>query len=458
MSMSEKTQAAIRIASLVDEGSFVEIGALVEARATDFNLQNAAAPGDGVITGYATIEGKLVFLYSQDESVLAGSIGEMHAKKIVKIYDMAMKMGAPVVGLVASSGLRLEESTDALEGFGSLYAASAKASGVIPQIMAVFGTCGGGMAVLAGMSDFVLMDGKKGHLFVNAPNTLDNNYTEKCDISTAAYQSAKTGLADVYTEEEIFGAVRDLIAVLPSNNDEPAVEDSDDDLNRLTSQLENVRDIRDLAAGIADSYRFIEVRKAYAPDTVTGFVRLDGITCGVIGNEEEKLSADGCKKAAAFVNFCDAYEIPVVTFTNVTGFEATLESEKAMALSASALTFAFANATVPKINVILDKAYGSAYTAMNSKAIGADIVYALEGAKIGMMDASMAAKIIEKDTGKIEKAAELFDEKQTALAAAKRGYVDEIISEATLRKNILIALEMLYSKREDIPYKKHTAK
>lgn len=456
MSTNELTQAKSRILALVDEGSFVEIGALVTARATDFALQSQTAQGDGVVTGYATIQGKLSFVYSQDAAVLGGSMGEMHAKKIVKLYDMAMKMGAPVIGLVDCAGIRLEEVTDAMEAFGALHLAQAKASGVVPEIVAVFGKCGGGMAVLAGMADFVYMEDKKAELFVSAPNTLDGNYAEKCNTASAEYQAENTGLVDGHgTEEEVLAAIRALVDVLPSNNEDLAAADAEDDLNRLTENLENVTSVRDIASVIADSYVFTEVKKDFAKEMVTGFVKLDGVTVGVVGNEENKLTPDGCEKAAEFVTFCDAFEIPVVTFTNVSGFDATVCAEKRMAKAASKLTYAFANATVPKMNVVLSEALGSAYVVMNSKSLGADVVYALETSKIGAMDASMAAKIIGGDVAEV---AAKFAEKQTALSAAKHGYVDEIITMTSLRKKLLVSLEMLFNKRESAPKKKHGTK
>ncbi len=456
MSTNELTKAKARIAALADEGSFVEIGARVKARSTDFS-KDFSADGDGVVTGYATIAGKLVFIYSQDPDVYGGSMGEMHAEKIAKIYDMAMKMGAPVLALVDSTGVRLTEATDALNGFGKLYLSQAKASGLIPQITVVYGRCGGGMAVAAGLSDFVYMEADNAELFVNAPNTLDGNYTEKCNTAKAAYLSENSGMIDgIGTEDEIVSCVRALLSVLPSNNEEAAVEDGADDLNRMTAELDGVTDARAIISSIADSYIFVETKKDYAKDMVTGFVRLDGVTAGVVANAEERLTPEGMKKAAAFVNFCDAFDIPLVTFNSADGFKATVSSEKDLALAASGLVYAFANATVPKISVIVGDTYASAYTVMNSKAIGADIVYAVSDAKIGIMEASSAAKIIGGED--LSDVAAKFDEKQTAEAAAGRGYVDELIGMDTLRKHILLALEMLFNKRDEGPYKKHGAK
>ena len=453
MSTNELTKAKARIAALADEGSFVELGARVKARSTDF-AASCDAEGDGVVTGYATVAGKLVYIYSQEPSVYGGSLGEMHAEKIAKLYDLAMKMGAPVIALVDCSGVRLEESTDALNGFGKLFLSQAKASGLVPQITAVYGRCGGGMAISAGLSDFVFMEAKNAQLFVNAPNTLDGNYVEKCDTAKAEYQAKNSGIVDcIGSEDEIAAGIRALVSILPSNNEEAAVEDGQDDLNRMTAELEGVTDAKAIISSVADSYVFVETKKEYAKDIVTGFIRLDGVTTGVVANAEEKLSPEGLKKAASFVNFCDAFEIPVISFTSADGFTATVAAEKDLAKAASDLVYAFANATVPKISVITGDTYASAYTIMNSKAIGADIVYAVEDARVGIMEASSAAKIIGGED--LSEVAGKFDEKQTALAAAGRGYVDELISMSTLRKNILIALEMLFNKRGDEPFKKH---
>ena len=259
--------AGKRIAELLDAGSFVEIGGAVTARNTDFNLQAKETPADGVITGYGVIDGNLVYVYSQDATVLNGSIGEMHAKKILKIYDMAMKMGAPVIGLIDCAGLRLQEATDALEAFGGLYLKQSMASGVIPQITAIFGTCGGGLAVIPGLTDFTFMESKSGKLFVNSPNALAGNEISKCDTSSADYQSEVAGLVDgVGSETEILGQIRTLVTLLPANNeDDLSYEECTDDLNRVCSDLANAAEDTAIAlAQIADNQSFFEVKSAFA--------------------------------------------------------------------------------------------------------------------------------------------------------------------------------------------------
>ena len=272
-----ENSASRRIATVLDEGSFVEIGGAVTARNTDFNLQEKETPADGVITGYGVIDGNLVYVYSQDASVLKGAIGEMHAKKIANIYDMAMKMGAPVIGLIDCAGLRLQEATDALEAFGSLYFKQAMASGVIPQITAVFGMCGGGLAVVPGLTDFTFMENKEGKLFVNSPNALEGNIDSKCDTASAEYQSKTAGLVDVTgTEEEILGQIRSLICMLPANfEDDASYDECTDDLNRVCADLANAAEDTGIAlATISDNNIFFETKREYAKEMVTGFQNL----------------------------------------------------------------------------------------------------------------------------------------------------------------------------------------
>ena len=470
-----ENSASRRIATLLDEGSFVEIGGAVTARSTTFNLQEKAAPSDGVITGYGLIDGNLVYVYSQDADVLGGALGEMHAKKIARIYDMAMKMGAPVIGLIDCAGLRLQEATDALEAFGSLYHKQALASGVIPQVTAIFGMCGGGLAVVPGLTDFTFMEAKDGKLFVNSPNALEGNEISKCNTASAEYQSKTAGLVDgIGAEAEILGQIRDLVCMLPANNeDDMSYEECTDDLNRICADIANASEDTAIAlAQIADNQILVETKKDYAKEMVTGFIRLNGMTVGVVANRskvynaeaeveaefDSVLTVDGCKKATDFVNFCDAFSIPVLTLTNVTGFAATVESEKNMASAVAKLTYAFANATVPKVNVIVGKAFGSAYVSMNSKSIGADLVYAWPTAEIGMMDAKLAAQIMYADADAEtlnEKAAEYKELQSSPNSAAARGYVDAIIEPADTRKYVIGAFEMLFTKREDRPAKKH---
>ena len=475
MSSTAQNLASSRIAALLDENSFVEIGAAVTARATDFNMNNTDTPSDGVVTGYGVINDSLVYVYSQDASVLGGSMGEMHAKKITRIYDMAMKMGAPVIGLIDCAGLRLQEASDALNAFGELYLKQSLASGVVPQITAVFGNCGGGMAVASAMSDFTFMESKNGKLFVNSPNALAGNDASKCDTSAAKFQSEEVGIVDVVAEEaELIAQIRELVAMLPANNeDDLSYADCEDDLNRVCADLEaSAADPAIALPMISDGGVFFETKAEYGKDMVTGFIKLNGITVGAVANrstlyDEEgnaveqfnaEISARGCEKAASFVKFCDAFNIPVLTLTNAAGFKATKCTEKKIAKAAAALTAAFAEADVPKVNVITGKAFGSAYVTMNSKGLGADMVYAWPNAQIGMMDAKLAVKVMypEADAKELREKAAAYAELQNSVAsAAKRGYVDTVIDAQDTRKYVIGAFEMLFTKREDRPGKKH---
>ncbi|WP_026506285.1 acyl-CoA carboxylase subunit beta [Butyrivibrio sp. NC3005] len=470
--MSSTSQASQRINALLDENSFVEIGAMVTARNTDFGLKQTETPSDGVVTGYGVIDGNLVYVYSQDASVLGGSVGEMHAKKIARLYDLAVKMGAPVIGLIDSTGMRLQEATDALNAFGNIYAQEIAASGVVPQITAVFGNCGGGLALVPALSDFTFMESSKAKMFVNSPNALKGNYEEKCDTSAAAFQSSKTGVVDVVADEAtIYAEIRNLVSMLPSNNEDTDVfDDCSDELNRTLENFDGA--VADPALSLvilSDNGTFFETKRNFAREMVTGFIRLNGVTVGAIANRtavfdesgkevakfDAVLTADGCEKAADFVKFCDAFNIPIVTFTNVKGFEATTCSERRIAKKAASLVAAFAEATVPKVNVITSKAFGSAYVVMNSKA---DINICWPDSEIGTLEADMAAKILG-DGKASDEVAKITDEyaklQNSATSAARRGYVDEIIEPADTRKYVIGAFEMLFTKKEEHPAKKH---
>ncbi len=473
--MSNTSLAGKRIDSLLDENSFVEIGANVTARSTDFNSKPKESIADGVVTGYGLIDGRLVYVYSQDSATLGGSVGEMHAGKIVNLYRLALKVGAPVIGLIDSAGLRLNEATDALSAFGKIYRAMSMASGVIPQISAVFGKCGGGLSLLCGLSDLTFMEDKDARLFVNSPNALAGNYEEKNDTSAARFQADEAGNVDVVASEaEIYSEIRSFVSLLPSNNDEfGAVSDCTDDLNRAVADITGCTGDTAIALSmIADDNSYYEIKTSYAKEITTGFIRLNGQTVGCIANRSEGyddegkkvwesdpvLTADAAAKAADLVNFCDSFDIPVLTLTNVDGFAADMENEKAVAKAASKLAFAFANATVPKVNVVIGKAFGTSGIVMNSKSLGADITMAWNDAKIGLMDADLAAKVIFDGQGsdKIAEGAKEINELQnSAETAARRGYVDQLIAPADTRKYVIGAFEMLYTKREDRPAKKH---
>lgn len=474
MSNTAQLSARERITSLLDDNSFIEVGAFVTKRSTDFNLQQKEIPADGVITGYGVIDGNLVYVYSQDATALGGSIGEMHGKKIAHIYDLALKVGAPVVGLIDCAGFRLQEATDTLNSFGEIYLKQTMASGVIPQITAVFGTSGGGLAVMTSLSDFVFMEENNSKLFVNSPNTLTGNFKEKCDTASASFQ-AKNGMVDYVGESEYdcLSKIRELISMIPcSNDDDSSYEECTDDLNRLVPMINSyTKDTKKALMELSDHNLFFEIKSDYAKEMVTGFIRLNGMTVGAIANRtalmdendrvieayDGSLTTKGCYKAENFVKFCNAFHIPILSLTNVNGYKATLEEEKSIAIASAKLTYAFANATVPKVNVLIGKAYGSAYLTMNSKHIGADMVYAFPDSEIGLMEANLAAQIMYSgETSEVvnEKTQE-YAQMQSSLSAAKRGYVDCIVEPETIRKHIIYSFEMLFTKKESRLTKKH---
>lgn len=474
MSNKNALSAKDRIAALVDENSFVEIGAGITKRNTDFNMQEKLVPSDGVVTGYGLVQNNPVYIYSQDASALNGTIGEMHAKKIAHVYELAIKTGVPVIGLIDCAGIRLQEASDALAGFGQIYKVKAKASGIVPQISAVFGNCGGGVAIMAAMSDFTFMEKKNAKLFVNSPNTLAGNYTEKLDTASAGFQQ-EAQVVDFAAEgeEEVLSGIRELVSILPGNNNDTAFSDECmDDLNRMTENF--AAEIADPAVAledIGDNNFFMEVKKEFAKEMVTGFICLDGMTIGVIANRtaqydengkttakyDARLTTAGCNKAVSFIKKCDAFNIPLLTLTNVEGFATTVEEEKTIAVAAAQLIAAFTEADVPKVNMVTGNAYGTAYICMNSKHIGADMVFALEGADIGVMDAQVAAKVMygdDKNADIAEKAAG-FAAKSGTEAAAARGYIDSVVAPGSARKQLLYAFEMLFSKSGYPISKKH---
>ncbi len=455
MDNHEASSAMTRIRALVDESSFVEVGALVEARATDFNMAEKKAPSDGVITGYGTINGNLVFVYAQNAAVLGGSLGEMHARKIASLYDMAMKMEAPVLALCDCSGLRLEEAGDALFGMGLLYRKQTRANGVVPQITAVFGTAGGGMAVLSALSDFVFMEKEKGRLFISAPDAVLGNKDDK--IAMAESQE-KNGIVDFSgTEDEIIAEMKKLVSMLPSSyGDSASMDECTDDLNRSVIGIEGMEAV-EAVRQIADNGILVETKRGYSTDVLTGFIKLDGQTVGVVANREQIFKWKGAEQAARHINFCDAFDIPILSLVDVKAYCNCECNEKHMAAASAKLAYAYSNASVPMVTVIRN-AVGTAGMTFASKALGADIVYAYPNAQLGVMDARKACEILfadETDNVQAEKAKEYAEKQNSAISAAKRGYVDDIIAPQETRQRVIAALEMLYTKSVYRPDKKH---
>lgn len=463
-----------RIEYLLDAHSFVELAGYVSARNTDYNLGAKKVKGDGVITGYGVLNDRMVYVYSQDASALGGSVGEMHAKKIASLYDLAMKTGAPIIGLLDCAGLRLQEATDALHAFGTIFYKQTQASGKIPQIAAVFGMCGGGSAVMSSLADFTLMEKEHGRLFVNSPNTFAGNTEEQLNTASAQYQAAKTENVDIVcdSEEELLSAVKKLVDFLPSDYEaEDAAPDCDDDLNRIIPELNDSEyDARFILSSISDENIFMELKKDFGTDMVTAFIALDGETVGAVANQpvdgESRLSYKGLRKAARFIKFCDAFSIPILTVTNVEGLKADTHEERRQAEALAAFTAALAQSTVARINLIAGTAYGTAAVVMNSKAIGADFVLAWPDARIGMMDAGQAVRIMYgEELQEMEdqaafltmKTAEYKELQSSALSAAYRGYVDDIIEPDATRKRLIAAYDMLYGKTEQPAAKKHPA-
>ena len=442
---NDLSQAQARINALLDDNSFVELQSLVTSRNTDFNLDAKKEPSDGVIIGHGLVDGTLVFVFSQNAEVLGGTIGEMHAKKILSVYDMALKVGAPVIGFIDCGGVRLQESFDALEALGSVIERAADVKGVIPQLMCVAGNCGGGLSVLPALADFTFMvDGAK--LFINSPDTICGNSSDKCDTSSAEFQFEEAGTVDMHGSlAEVVTSMRQVISMIPND-----IVEASDDLNRAAEGLDGkLTDAAAVATELADNRQFVELKAGFAKEMVTGFIKLDGVTIGVVGNREIDgdaiLSAAGCEKAADFVDLCDMYEIPVLSITNVAAFKSCKCQEKRLPRALAQMTQRFVDASVPKINLITKQGYGTPYVLMNSKSLGADLVYAFDSTAVGAMEASKAAKILADngtDAAAIEK--DYANLQDSALTAAAHGHIDRIVSMADARKYIIAGFEMFF--------------
>lgn len=480
---ANKLTARERISALMDEGSFVEIDAFVTHRCNEFGMDCVEAPGEGVVTGYGTIDGRLVYVYAQDFTVIGGSLGEMHAKKICKVMDMAAKMGAPIIGMNDSGGARIQEGIDALSGFGDIFYRNTCNSGVIPQISVIMGPCAGGAVYSPAITDFIFMVEKTSQMFITGPQVIQSVTGEEVtaeDLGGAEVHSSVSGVAHFKTssDEECIAQIRKLLSYLPSNNlEEAPYEAPTDEINRISEKLTTIvpdesskaYDVKELIAEVVDNAEFFEIQKDFAKNIVIGFARMNGMSVGIVANQPNvmagSLDIDSSDKAARFVRFCDAFNIPLVTFTDVPGYFPGVNQEKGGIIRHGAkLLYAFSEATVPKVNVITRKAYGGAYIAMNSKNIGADIVMAWPTAEIAVMGPEGAANIIFKKeikesadpiAARAEKIQEYRNKFASPYEAAKRGYIDDVIEPDSTRPRIIAALEMLQSKRESRPAKKH---
>jgi len=473
-----KLTARERLDKLLDPGSFTEIDAFVTHRCSDFDMSEKKAFGDGVITGYGTIDGRLVFVYAQDFKFMGGSLGEMHAKKICKVLDLAMKMGAPIIGFNDSGGARIQEGVDSLAGYGEIFYRNVLASGVIPQIVAIMGPCAGGAVYSPALADFILMT-KKGYMFITGPRVIKAVTGEDVSFDKLGGGEVHANLSGVAhfvceNDEDAILLVKKLLSYLPSNNvEEPPIVETGDSPSRSTEELSKIvpsepdktYDVRDVIEQIVDVGSFLEVQESYAQNAVIGLARLNGRSVGIVANQSNYLA--GCldintsDKISRFVSFCDSFNIPILTLMDVPGYLPGVEQEHGGVIRHGAkIIHAYAEASVPKITVILRKAYGGGYIALCSKHIGADIVYAWPSAEIAVMGPEGAIEIIFRE--KLEKAEnreklmqELVKEYREKFAnpyvAASRGYIDAVISVSDTRKMVINALEMLLNKREIKP-------
>lgn len=477
-----KLTARERLDLLLDKNSFEEIGALIKHRSTDFGMEKMHYPGDGVVTGYGTIHGRLVYVFSQDFTVFGGSLSETHAEKICKIMDMAMKNGAPVIGLNDSGGARIQEGVVSLGGYADIFYRNTRASGVIPQLSLVMGPCAGGAVYSPAITDFILMVEDTSYMFVTGPNvvkTVTNEEVTSEDLGGASVHSEKSGVAHLTSSNDLQAIedIKNLLSYIPQN-----CEDSPPSIpyiigDEVRNQLQDIvpenpnqpYDIKEIIDGIIDRESFYEIHKDFAPNIVIGFARLAGKSIGIVANQPAFLAGvldvQSSQKAARFVRFCDCFNIPLLVLEDVPGFLPGTDQEwNAIITNGAKLLYAFSEATVPRITVITRKAYGGAYDVMNSKHIGADMNFAWPSAEIAVMGAKGAAEIIFRNEIKSAKDPEVAlanKEKEYAdifanpYRAAERGFVDEVIHPEQTRLKLIKAFAMLENKVDSIPQKKH---
>jgi len=478
-----KLTARERVDMLLDRGSFREVDALVVHRTTDFELDKRKYMGDSVITGWGTIDGRLVYVFSQDFTVFGGSLGEVHAEKVCKIMDMAMKNGAPVIGLNDSGGARIQEGVVSLGGYADIFLRNTLASGVVPQISAIMGPCAGGAVYSPAITDFIFMVRTSSYMFITGPDVVKAVTHEEVsfeELGGAEIHSEKSGVCHVSTdtEPECLLRIRDLLSYLPQNNmEDPPYTPNHDDPLRMEDELDRIvpndpgkpYDIKDVICLIVDESEFYEIHQDYAKNMVVGFARLGGHSVGIIANQPAILAGvldiDSSQKAARFIRFCDSFNIPIVTFVDVPGFLPGVNQEHSGIIRAgSKLLFAYCEATVPKLTVITRKAYGGAYDVMSSKHIRGDLNLAWPTAEIAVMGPEGAVNIIFRkelmETDDVDKRkAELVEDYREKFAnpyiAASRGYIDDVIEPHETRPRLINGLEMLANKRDTNPPKKH---
>ncbi len=477
--MSCKKTARERIAAVLDQGSFVELDKLVTHRCRDFGMEENRIPGDGVVSGYGKIDGRLIYIFAQDFTVFGGTLSRANADKIIKILNLALKNGAPVIGLNDSGGARIQEGVQSLAGYAEIFHLNVKASGVVPQISAIMGPCAGGAVYSPALTDFIFMTKKTSYMFVTGPDVIKavtHEDVSKEELGGAMTHNSKSGVAHFVAEDDdqSMMMVRELVSFLPSNNmEDPPIKVCTDDIHREEEKLKTLippdlnkpYDIVELIEAVIDDKNFMEVQPHYAQNIVVGFARLGGKPVGIIANQPAHLAGvldiNSSLKGARFVRFCDAFNIPLVTFEDVPGFlPGTLQEFGGIIKHGAKLLYAFSEATVPKITVITRKSYGGAYCVMSSKHIGADVNYAYPTAEIAVMGSEGAVNILYRNKLKTENDRKVkIDEYQDTFAnpykAAELGYIDEIIHPSKTRFKLIQALEMTQNKSEIKPPKKH---
>jgi propionyl-CoA carboxylase beta chain len=474
-----KLSARERIELLLDEGSFEEFDMFVMPRSNDFMSAEQAIPGDGVVTGWGTVNGRVIYVFSKDFTVLGGSLSMTHAQKIVKVQRMAAKVGAPCIGLFDAGGARIQEGVDSLAGYADIFMENVLSSGVIPQISVIMGPCAGGDVYSPALTDFIFMVKDTSYMYVTGPDvvkTVTNEDVSHEDLGGAKMHAAKSGVADGAFENDLeaMTQIRRLIDFLPGSNREDAPErDTFDEAERLEMSLDSLipanpnkpYDMKELILKVVDEADFFEISKDYAKNIICGFARLDGQSVGIVANQPLALAGvldiDASKKAARFVRFCDAFNLPIITFVDVPGFMPGTKQELGGLIKHGAkLLFAYAEATVPKVTLITRKAYGGAYDVMSSKHLRGDLNYAWPTAEIAVMGSKGAVEIIFRaEAGDPAKLAEREAEYKAKFAnpfiAAQRGYIDDVIMPHSTRKRIVRALKSLKGKELTNPWKKH---
>lgn len=477
-----KLTARERINLLVDEGTFVELNPFIEHRCNDFGLQGKKGPGDGVVTGFGKVNGRPIYLFSQDFTVFGGALGEMHAKKIAAVMDLAAKNGTPFIGLNDSGGARIQEGVVSLDGYGQIFYRNTIYSGVIPQLSVILGPCAGGAVYSPAITDFVFMVEKSSQMFITGPKVIETVTGEKIsseDLGGASVHNTISGNAHFSgsSEEAVLLQARKLLSYLPQNNEEkPPVmpyEEKDEYRPDLTELIpfDAIRpyDVRIVIEQVVDTDSFLEIQKDFAKNIVVGLARIKGEVIGLVCNQPKYMAGgldiDSSDKAARFIRFCDSFQIPIITFEDVTGFFPGIKQEHGGIIRHGAkILYAYSEATVPKLTVILRKAYGGAYVALNSKAIGADLVYAWPNAEIAVMGPQGAANIIfakeiensnNPEQTRVDKIEEYREKFANPYVAASQGMVDDVIDPRETRIKLIQALDMLKTKKETRPKKKH---